>query len=261
MSFLRSNEVLAAALLASTLTNTNAYGSSYFRPSLALGSRLVPSYYIGGNPSIYSRDLRRVDVMDDIFDSMVADINNAFNNPFLSLQHNLMCSRPSTFFLQRIAHNALDSVQITHNDKQHMLVMDVQGASANDIVFHLEEDERMLRISGETKQEDGGISVHSCFDRSFKLDRDVDMSIISSQINDGVLTVVAPKYEPEEVKSNVCQIDIVENKKIDSVAGNSASSDEQADTQASSQSKEESPAMLEQEVVDEDVIDLDLKRE
>jgi hypothetical protein len=55
--------------------------------------------------------------------------------------------------------------------------MVVQGASANDIVLHLEEDERMLRISGETKQEDGGISVHSRFDRSFKLDRD---NIISS---------------------------------------------------------------------------------
>lgn len=263
MTFLRSSEVLAAALLASTLTNTDAYGSSHFRPSLALGSRLVPSYYlVGGSPSIFFRDKRRVDVMDDIFDSMVADIENAFYNPRLSLQqHNMMRSRPSTFFLQRGAHNALDSVHITHDDKQHKLVMDVQGASATDIFLHLEEDERMLRISGETKQEDGGISVHSRFDRSFKLGRDVDMSIISAQINDGVLTVVAPKYEPEEVKSNVRRIDIVENKKIDSVAGNGASSDEQSDSQASYQSKEESPAMLEQEVVDENVIDLDLKKE
>jgi HSP20 family protein len=203
--------------------------------------------------------------MDDIFDSMIADIENAFYNPRLqSLQHNMMRSRPSTFFLQRGAHNALDSVQITHDDKQHKLVMDVQGASANDIVLHLEEDERMLRISGETKQEDGGISVHSRFDRSFKLDRDVDMSKISAQIDDGVLTIVAPKYELEEVKKNIRRIDIVENKNIDSVAGNGASRDEQADTPASTQNKEEeSPAILEQEVVDEnvDVIDLDLKTE
>jgi hypothetical protein len=59
MTFLRSNEVLAAALLASTLTNTDAYGasasaSSYYRPSLALGFRLVPLYYLGGSPSIFS---------------------------------------------------------------------------------------------------------------------------------------------------------------------------------------------------------------
>ena len=267
MTFLRSNEVLAAALLASTLTNTDAYGSSYYRPSLALGSRLVPSYYLGGSPSIFSRDIRRVDVMDDIFDSIIADIDNAFYNPrLLSLQHNMMRSRPSTFFLQRGAHNALDSVQITHDDTQHKLVMDLQGASANDIVLHLEEDERMLRISGETKQEDGGISVHSRFDRSFNLDRDVDMSKISAQIDDGVLTIVAPKYELEEVKRNIRRIDIVENKNIDSVVGNGASSDEQADTPASSQNKEEeSPAMLEQEVVDENVnvidLDFDLKTE
>jgi hypothetical protein len=90
------------------------------------------------------------------------------------------------------------------------------------------------------------------------------MSKISAQIDDGVLTIVAPKYELEEVKKNIRRIDIVENKKIDSVAGNGASSDEQADTPASTQNKEEeSPAILEQEVVDEnvDVIDLDLKTE
>ena len=169
MTFLRSNEVLATALLASTLTNTDAYGSSYFRPSL------VPSYYLGGSQSMFSRDVRRVGVMDDIFDSMIADIDNTlFYNPRLLLQQNVMRrNRPSTFFLQRGAHNALDSVQITHDDKQHKLVMDVQGASANDIALHLKEDERMPRISGETKREDGGISVHSRFDRSFKLDRDV----------------------------------------------------------------------------------------
>lgn len=212
---------------------------------------------------MFSRYVRRVGVMDDIFDSMIADIDNTFYNPLLSLQQNVMRrNRPSTFFLKRGTHNALDSVQITHDDKQHKLMMDVQGASANDIVLHLEEDERMLRISGETKREDGGISVHSRFDRSFKLDHDVDMSMISAQINDGVLEVVAPKYELEGVKSNVRRIDIVENKKIDSVAGNGASSsNEQADTQESSQNKEESPAMLEQEVVDENVIDLDLNKE
>lgn len=211
---------------------------------------------------MFSRDVRRVGVMDDIFDSMIADIDNTFYNPRLLLQQNVMRrNRPSAFFLQRGAHNALDSVQITHDEKQHKLVMDVQGASANDIVLHLEEDERMLRIFVETKREDGDISVHSRFDRSFKLDRDVDMSMISAQIDNGLLTIVAPKFESEEVKSNVRRIDIVENKKIDSVAGNGASSNEQADTQASSQNKEESPAMLEQEVVDENVIDLDLKKE
>jgi hypothetical protein len=117
----------------------------------------------------------------------------------------------------------------------------------------------MLRISGETKREDGGISVHSRFDKSFKLEPDVDMSMITAQIDNGLLTIVASKFESEEVKSNVRRIDIVENKKIDSVAGNGASSDEQADTQASSQNKEES--MLEQELVDENVIDLDLNKE
>jgi len=210
---------------------------------------------------MFSRDVRRVGVMDDIFDSMTADIDNTlFYNPRLLLQQNVMRrNRPSTFFLQRGAHNALDSVQITHDDKQHKLVMDVQGASANDIALHLKEDERMLRISGETKREDGGISVHSRFDKSFKLERDVDMSMITAQIDNGLLTIVAPKFESEEVKSNVRRIDIVENKKIDSVAGNGESSDEQADTQASSQNKEES--MLEQELVDENVIDLDLNKE
>jgi hypothetical protein len=96
--------------------------------------------------------------------------------------------------------------------------------------------------------------VHSRFDRAFALNRDVDTSKISARIDDGVLTIVAPKYDGE-VKENIRRIDIVENEKVES---DEAAIDEVMDTQTSHK-KEESPKM-EQEV-DDSVIDLDLKQD
>ena len=144
---------------------------------------------------------------------------------------------------------------IAQDDKQLKITMDVQGAEASDVNIHLDEDVRMLRISGETKREEGGISVHSRFDRSFTLNRDVDTSKISAQIGDGVLTIIAPKYEEGEFKENVRRIDIVENKKVEN---DKAAIDEEVDTQTSH--KEEESRKMEKEVSDT-VIDLDLEQE
>lgn len=89
------------------------------------------------------------------------------------------------------------------------------GTTAHDVNLNVNEDTHVLTISGETKREEGGISVHSRFDRSFTLHphENVDMSKITAQLdNGGVLTIVAPKYPKEDVKGkdNVRRIDIVE---------------------------------------------------
>ena len=268
VSFLRSNKAVTAALLASSLAKTDAYGRLYYRnhrPSTALASRMLPAALVGGGPSLLSRDARRVmRDMDEMFDSMLGDFDDMFYHPArLPLLH---ARGPSPYLLRwgGPESNALPSLAaerprnahwIAQDDGQIKIAMDVRGTEASDIDLRLDEDGRVLRISGETKREEGGISVHSRFDRAFALNRDVDTSKISARIDDGVLTIVAPKYDEGEVKENIRRIDIVENEKVES---DEAAINEVMDTQTSHK-KEESPKM-EQEA-DDSLIDLDLKQD
>lgn len=226
---------------------------------------MMPSYL--GSPSL--QDARRVmHNMDGIFDSILVDFDNAFYDPLIPSQR--MTSPPPQLLQHRGTH-ALDPLlipsttrprntyEITQDNKQYKFVMDVQFSEASNIDLRLDEDGRVLRISGDSKREDGNISVHSRFDRSFVLNRDIDTSKISAQIDDGVLTIIAPKYEANEVKENTRRINIDVNKKVES-----ASSGEVGDT-PSTHKVDESPGMVQQideiEHVDETVIDLDMKKD
>ncbi|KAL3810834.1 hypothetical protein ACHAXA_007489 [Cyclostephanos tholiformis] len=262
VSFLRSSKAVTAALLASSLANTDAYGRLYYHncPSTAMALRMLRDPFSG--PSLLSRDSRRVmhDMDEMLEDAMVGDFNNMFYNPPVPLPR---VSRPSPYLLQRGAPalNALASITrpgnahgIVQDDKQLKITMDVQGAEASDIHLHLDDDSRVLRISGETKCEEGGISVHSRFDRAFSLNRDVDTSMISARMDDGVLTIIAPKYEEGRVKDNVRRIDIVENKKVE---GDKAVSDQEVDTPY--RKEEDSPKM--EQLIDDTLIDLDLNKD
>jgi HSP20 family protein len=262
VSFLRSNKAVTAALLASTLAKTDAYGRLYYRnrPSTALASRMLPAL---GGPSLLFQDTRRVmRDMDEMFDSILGDFDDMFYNPRLPLPR---VSGPSPYLLRwgapesnartLIAVRPRNAHWIAHDDRQLNIAMDVRGAEASGINLRLYEDGRVLRISGETKREEGGISVHSRFDRAFALNRDIDTSKISAHIDDGVLTIIAPKYGEGQVKENVRRIDIVENKKVES---DEAASDEAVSTQTPQ--KEEESSEMEQEDHG-NMIDLDLKQD
>ena len=186
VSFYQSNAAVLAALLASTAT-TDAYGRYYVgsRPSRALGSRMMLPTRRSGRPSFFSQDIQRVmNGLDEVFDTVLGDVDDMFYEPF-QVQR---MSRPS-YLLQGPAQtlNALaaagkakqNAFGITQDDKQLQIVVEVPGATANDINLQLEDDGHLLRISGEMKREEGGISVHSRFDRAFSLNRDVDTSMIS----------------------------------------------------------------------------------
>jgi HSP20 family protein len=252
VSFLQSNAAATTALLASLATTDAAYGRVYYgsRPSTALGQRMLPTLS-GRSPfSSHSRD-----IFDEMFDTMFGGMDGRFYEP-LSLQRLIS---PSYRIQGPSALNALapstvkNAFGITQDDKQLQIAVDVPGAKAGDINLQLEEDGRLLKISGETKREEGGISVHSQFSRSFALNRDVDTSKMSAQIDNGVLTITAPKFE--EAKEDVRKIDIVEKKKIE--GGEEAVQEEEEDVTASHE-KEESKK--EEPEVDETVIDLDEKK-
>ena len=213
--------------------------------------------------SLFSQDMRRVmNGMDDMFDSMLGDM---LYDPFPSMQRRM--SRPS-YLLQGTPSSALSALAvpsttqaksnalgITQDDTKLQIAVEVPGARASDINLELNENGRVLTISGETKREEGGISMHSSFQRMFTLGRDVDTTNISAQIDNGVLTITAPKVVVEEAKENVRKIDIVENKMIEG-EGEAPLGKAEEDVDASSVHHESEVAAKSAEV-DESVIDLD----
>jgi HSP20 family protein len=265
VSFTQSNAAVFATLLASLATTEAAYGRGYMlgrRPSTALGARMYPSF---GGPSLFSRDMRRVmNDMDEMMNSMMGEMDDLFYEPRLALQQT---TRPSYLLQGSPTLNALaqrraeangivakNSFGITQDDKQFQIAMDVPGASASDINLELVGDGRLLKISGETKRESEGISMHSQFERSFTLPKEVNVNEIAARMDNGVLTITAPKYE--EVKESVRKIDIVENKKVEDgveEVGNNANEEE--DTLPVQEKNGED--MQPKPETDESVIDLD----
>ena len=283
VSFTQSSAALATATtLLSSLATSDAYARFYMsptRPSSALG------YSSGGRRgSLFSNDMRRVmNNMDSMMDSMLDEM---MVDPF-SLTRSRMRSRSLSYLLQgstpssrralaarpslkQRTNNAAPRYGITQDEKHIQLALEVPaGATANDINLSLEENDRVLKISGKATQEEEGISVQSSFNRSFTLGRNVDTDNISASLENNVLTINAPK-KLEEVKESTRRIDIVENKAIESGEETAVKEEEKEVPQEESfvdevvpQEKVEATASANDVSikVDDSVIDLDENKE
>jgi len=87
--------------------------------------------------------------------------------------------------------------EVTENDSQYQLAVDMPGVKLNDIKIELEQDS-VLRISGGRKvnktEEDGTmIASETKFEKRFVLDHNIDISQVTSILRGGVLTITAPK--------------------------------------------------------------------
>jgi len=284
VSFLQSSAALAATTtLLSSLATSDAYARFYMsptRPSSALG------YTSGGRRgSLFSNDMRRVmNNMDSMMDSMLDEM---MVDPY-SLTRSRMRSRPLSYLLQGSTpssrralagtsrpnlskqqnNNVAPRYGITQDEKHIQLALEVPaGATANDINLSLEENDRILKISGEATQEEEGISVQSSFNRSFTLGRNVDTDNISASLDNGVLKINAPKLSKEET---VRHIDIVENKAIESGEETAVKEEvkeevpqgEKAVDEVVPQEKVETTASADESIkIDDSVIDLDENKE
>jgi len=88
--------------------------------------------------------------------------------------------------------------EVIESDDQYQLAVDVPGVKLNDINIELEHD-RVLRISGGKKvhktDEDGTVILvsESKFEKRFVLDHNIDTGKVTANLQDGVLTITAPK--------------------------------------------------------------------
>eukprot|EP01083_Nonionella_stella_P225041 800498_1 len=131
---------------------------------------------------------------DELFHPLGEDI---IPTPFLT---NL--GRSSDMALRRTS----PCYEITENDEQFQLAIDVPGVEAGAIDVHLGDGNRVLHISGgrQVKQtaKDGSITEsESRFEKKFVLDKTIDSSKMAATLDNGVLTIIAPKHvATDEVK-------------------------------------------------------------
>ena len=100
--------------------------------------------------------------------------------------------------------------EISENSKQFRLAVDVPGVKAQDINVGLENDGRVLHLSGNRKVEKNTDKEKYFeeykFDKRFTLGKDLDTDKLTAHLNDGVLVLTAPKKEKEEPKKTTIAI-------------------------------------------------------
>jgi HSP20 family protein len=257
----RSKAAAITSLLLAMAASSNAYRTMYRPsfPSLAV-RRSSPSAL--ARQSFFPRDIGRMfyDV-DELFDSMMGDIDNMFYDPSplqrMSRPSYLLQGRPSGAVAVRPP--PANTYSITQHEKQVKMVVTVPGANASDVKLDLDEENRTLRISGETNREHDGIFVRSRFDKSFTLDRGLDIAGVKAEMDNGVLTITAPRLE--EVKDSVRRIDILDNSSSNEVASSAVEKEAEEVEDVATEVKAEAASEEDKEEVkpetDESVIDLD----
>lgn len=91
--------------------------------------------------------------------------------------------------------------RIDEDEAKYTLSVELPGVKASDVNVSLEQDGRVLRISGMRKVEDGDMAYESKFSKDFVLNKDVHVEGIEAKLSEGVMSIVAPKKPKVEPKS------------------------------------------------------------
>jgi HSP20 family protein len=89
--------------------------------------------------------------------------------------------------------------EIRESDKSYQIQVDVPGVKAADMEIKLESDQRVLHIAGGRKVtgEDGSVS-QTHFEKRFTIGDNIEVEQLSARLEDGVLTLTAPKKVKKE---------------------------------------------------------------
>lgn len=102
--------------------------------------------------------------------------------------------------------------EVTENEKQFQLAIDVPGVKMEDITVEFLDHDHVLRISGGRKVHQEGndgtvVESESKFVKRFAMDQSVDATKVTANLQDGVLTINAPK----DAKPKTTRIAITED--------------------------------------------------
>jgi HSP20 family molecular chaperone IbpA len=140
--------------------------------------------------------LRRSDIffpdIDRMFEEMQEfdeSLATAFPRPALSL---LGKGVP-----KELASSRRSGIEVTQDEKNYKVAFHTPDMDEKDIDLQLDNDGRTLRLKGDRKYNDGGMTVHSRFEKAILLSPDVDTTNLVANMSGGTVTVVAPKIEME----------------------------------------------------------------
>jgi len=88
--------------------------------------------------------------------------------------------------------------EITESDGKYQIAVDIPGVKAKDVTVKLENDGKLLHISGGRKTEKEGKVTEMKFEKRFTIGDNVDTEKLQADLADGVLVLTAPKLEKKE---------------------------------------------------------------
>jgi HSP20 family protein len=88
--------------------------------------------------------------------------------------------------------------EISENDGKYEIRVDIPGVKASEMSVQLENEGKVLHISGGRKIEKEGQVTETRFDKRFTIGSNVDVEQMSGNLADGVLTLTAPKVPKQE---------------------------------------------------------------
>jgi len=88
--------------------------------------------------------------------------------------------------------------EISEKDDKYQIHVDVPGVRASDMSINLENDNRVIHISGGRKVEKDGSMTETRFEKRFTVGNNVNVEKMTANLENGVLTLTAPKIEKKE---------------------------------------------------------------
>lgn len=96
---------------------------------------------------------------------------------------------------------------ITDNDQEFKVAFKVPNMDISDVHVSLDDNNKILKVSGSRESKDDGYFFNSKFSQSISVDPTLNRDKLSAQLENGVLTIAAPK-DVKKLASSVREIPI-----------------------------------------------------
>jgi HSP20 family protein len=97
-------------------------------------------------------------------------------------------------------------LQVQEDHQAYSIYFDVPGVKAEDMKMQLVDNNQALHLSGGRKFQNGDTVEETKFERRFTIASDIDVEKIKADLSNGVLTITAPKKEPEKESPRIITI-------------------------------------------------------
>jgi HSP20 family protein len=150
--------------------------------AFGLFPRLVNGYDLVGGLALFEPSSDLFDAQFEALSNMVRRQQDMFQHSFFRGASALYSSSPQ--------------YQMVNNENQFQVSMEIgEGMTSNDVEVKFDEFQRLLTISAhkESTNDSSGYRYNSRFSRSFSVDPFVQVDQLTANVENGVLTVSAPK--------------------------------------------------------------------